>query len=232
MVIGFAKRLYRATVDSKYSTGFTWTAGAGLCWSLYQLIESPPTLLQTVIMVVVCYFLTDLISGLLHVVLDNPRSLEVPPLRSLASGFQAHHENPQTIFEMTLYNHLYVMHLPLTLFFVVLLPFHGSLYYLSYVVMVAMLHLMQMAHRWSHMPAEDVPVMVQRLQRAGLLLSYERHDVHHHPPYAKDFCIMTGMANPLLNVAVRRFGCSSHWWNAAFLAAGLLPLVTAFALTR
>jgi ubiquitin-conjugating enzyme E2 variant len=232
MISALAKRLQLSAGGMKYSTAPTWIASAALCWSLYRVVQSPPSLLQGVLLLVACFFLTDLISGLLHVVLDNPRSLEVKPLYKLAIGFQRHHENPATIFEMSLYNHLYVMHLPLAAFFVVTALLGHELYLLSYVVMFAMLHLMQMAHRWSHQPADDVPRPVAALQRAGVLLDKPHHDEHHTPPYSKNFCIMTGMADPLLNVAVRRLGGTSHWWNAAFLTAALTPAFIAFLLIR
>jgi ubiquitin-conjugating enzyme E2 variant len=232
MVTGFAKRLYAASAEKKYSTAPTIVAGGALCWSLYRVIASPPSLAQSVLLLAACYFLTDLISGLLHVILDNPRSLDVAPLHTLATGFQRHHENPRTIFEMTLYNHLYVMHLPLSLFFGVVFLLQQDIYHLTFIVMFAMLHLMQMAHRWAHSPVEDVPQVVRALQRRGILLRSAHHDDHHTPPYSKNFCIMTGMADPLLNLAVGRFGGTSHWWNAAFLGAALTPLIVAFALLR
>jgi hypothetical protein len=214
-------------MEARYSLKFTWCVLIGSCWSLYWIVQSPPTLAQCLALLVACYFATDLISGLLHIVLDNPRSLSIGLIRTLAQGFQDHHDDPSEIFEMSLFNHLYVMHLPLTIFFVAVLPFHDTLFYVVFLTMSAMLHLMQMSHRWAHLPVEEVPGAVRVLQRTRFLIGRQRHDQHHKPPYAKDFCIMTGLCNPPLNRLAKTFGVTSHWWGAAFLSACLLPLIFA-----
>jgi hypothetical protein len=219
-------------MEAQYSTKFTWGIAAAACWSLYWIAQSPPTLAQFFALLVFCYFATDLISGLLHIVLDNPRSLDVRFIRTLAQGFQDHHEHPSRIFEMSLFNHLYVMHLPLMLFFAAVLPLHSPIFYTAFLIMVGMLHLMQMSHRWAHLPVKSVPGPVRGLQRARVLIRGHRHDQHHKPPYAKDFCIMTGLCNPALNRVVRVCGVTSHWWGGVFLLTTLLPLIFAFALSR
>ncbi len=211
-----------------YSTLFTWLMGAGVLWSLWTLVQSPPPLLDALLLLGLCLLLTDLISGLLHVILDNPRSLEVPAIEGLAQGFQRHHEHPSRIYEMPLYQHLYVMHLPLTALFLVTIPFQESRLSVVFLGMVLALHLMQMAHLWAHLPPERVPGLVTRLQKAGILLSKPRHDKHHTPPYNRDFCIMTGICNPLLNGVVSVVGTTTHWWNAIFVAVALSPMATAW----
>lgn len=221
-----------STVKLGYSTAFTWVMVAGMGWSVWSLVQSPPPLLQSLGLLVMVLVLTDLISGLLHVILDNPRSLDVGPIRGLAQGFQRHHKNPAKIYTMPLYEHLYVMHLPLTILFFVVLPFGESLLHVVFLSFVAALHLMQMAHLWAHLPPERVPRLVRGLQRAHLILSKPQHDKHHTPPYDKDFCIMTGMCNRPLNVAVAVIGGTTHWWNAIFLCVAVTPLLVAFFLTR
>jgi hypothetical protein len=101
-----------------YSRAFTYTMSAGILWSVWTLAWSRPPFTDAVLLVAFSLIVTDLISGILHVVLDNPRSLELPSIRALAEGFQRHHENPTGIYEMPLYQHIYVMHMPLTLLFV------------------------------------------------------------------------------------------------------------------
>ena len=214
-----------------YSKLFTYTMGAALTWSVVSLVQTPPSLLDAFFVAFFTVFTTDLISGLLHVILDNPRSLEVGAIKGLAEGFQRHHDKPSSIYEMPLYQHLYVMHMPLTLFFLVVVPFHESLMYVVFISMCASLHLMQMAHLWAHLPPQELPGVVRALQKARILLSKPQHDKHHTAPYEKDHCIMTGMCNPVLNLATKTFGGTSHWWNAAFLAAALSPLAVAFGLS-
>jgi ubiquitin-conjugating enzyme E2 variant len=195
-------------------------------------VRSPPSLLTAVVLCSATLIITDLISGLLHVVLDNPRSLALPPIRGLAEGFQRHHENPGNIYKMPLYQHLYVMHMPLTLLFLVALPFHEAGMYLVFLSLVIGLHVMQMAHRWAHLPPENVGLAVRLLQKVNVLLGKHEHDNHHTPPYERNFCIMTGICNRPLNAAVSLLGPTTHWWLAIFLGTAISPLVLAFAVAR
>lgn len=218
-------------VSLGYSKAFTYTMGAGMLWSAWSILQAPPSPLVAISCVVFTFVVTDLISGLLHVVLDNPRSLALPPIRGLAEGFQRHHEHPARIYEMPLYQHLYVMHMPLTFLFVAIVPFGNAGMYVVFLSMVASLHLMQMAHLWAHLPPPHVPGGVRILQKAGVLLGKPRHDLHHTAPYDKDFCIMTGICNRPLNAAVAVLGPTTHWWLFVFALAAIAPLVFAFVLT-
>lgn len=215
-----------------YSKVFTYTMSAGIAWSAWALVRSPPALAHAVLLCALSLIVTDLISGILHVVLDNPRSLELPSISTLALGFQRHHENPSGIYEMPLYQHIYVMHMPLTLLFVAVLPFHASGMYVVFLSMVVGIHVMQMAHLWAHLPAERVPAVVRWLHRAHLIISKPKHDLHHRAPFDKDFCIMTGICNRPLNAAVALIGATTHWWLALFLLSAITPLVAAFILAR
>lgn len=208
----------------RHNNAYTWTMTAGIVWSTWFLIQSPPSGFDAVFLFLFCLLATDLTSGLLHVVLDNPRSLELAPIRVLAEGFQAHHRNPSGIYEMPIYKHLYVMHMPLTIFFLIVLPFREARMHFVFLSLVFALHLMQMAHLWAHLPLEKLPALVRRLQGAGILLRKSQHDVHHAPPFDKNFCIMTGMFNRPLNAAVSFFGATTHGWMPVFLVVAMSPL--------
>lgn len=204
----------------------------GMSWSTVVLVRSPPPLWVGLACAVFTLVATDLVSGLLHVVLDNPRSLSLGPIRGLAEGFQRHHERPSKIYEMPLYEHLYVMHMPLSLLFLVLLPFGNSAMHAAFLSMAVGLHLMQMAHLWAHVPPAQVPRAVRGLQSAGLLLDKPQHDAHHTAPFDRNFCIMTGWFNGPLNHWVERAGATSHGWLGAFLLVALSPLVLAYFLNQ
>jgi palmitoyl-[glycerolipid] 3-(E)-desaturase len=219
-------------VSLGYSKAFSYAMVAGMAWSAWALVQSPPSLLEACICIAFSFVVIDLISGLLHVVLDNPRSLELASIRVLADGFQKHHANPAGIYEMPLYQHLYVMHMPLTILFVAVLPFQNAGMYVVFLSMVAGLHLMQMAHRWAHLPPNRVPRVVGLLHKSRVLLRKSQHDLHHSPPFDKDFCIMTGICNRPLNAAVAFIGPTTHWWLAVFLLSALSPLILAFVLVE
>jgi hypothetical protein len=213
-----------------YSKAFSYTMAAGMAWSAWSLVRFPPALLDAIILFAFSILVTDLISGLLHVILDNPRSLAIPPIRGLAQGFQRHHQNPSNIYEMPLYQHIYVMHMPLTFLFLAVLPFQNAGMSVVFLGMVVGLHVMQMAHLWAHLPAERVPRTVRLLHGARLLLRKRQHDLHHTVPYDKDFCIMTGMCNRPLNAAVVLIGPTTHWWLAIFAFSAISPLILALLL--
>ena len=46
---------------------------------------------------------------------------------------------------------------------------------------------------------EDPPSLAAWLQRCGLILSKEHHDIHHASPYDTYYCITVGFWNPLLD---------------------------------
>ncbi len=52
-------------------------------------------------------------------------------------------------------------------------------------------------HKWAHMDAP--PAFVTQLQRTGLILSKEHHDIHHESPYDTYYCIMVGVWDPLFD---------------------------------
>lgn len=207
-----------------YSNKFTWIMTAASGWAVWRIIQDPPPLVDALIIVGLCFIITDLLSGLLHIILDNPRSLDIGPIKPLAEGFQRHHRKPEKIFEMSLYEHLFVMHLPLTIFAVVVLPFNDSHLFVAFLSMVGSLHLMQMAHRWAHLPPERLPVVVRVLQRIRVLLPKSVHDNHHQDPFDKNFCIMTGTFNGPLNVVVRNTSRFSHAWIGVFFLVSLIPV--------
>jgi hypothetical protein len=219
-------------VSLGYSKTFTYTMLAGMGWSVWTLINSPVPLADAALCAGFTLVVTDLISGLLHLVLDNPRSLQLAPIRGLAEGFQRHHRNPAKIYEMPLYQHLYVMHMPLTILFLVALPFQEARMHVVFLSMVVGLHLMQMAHLWAHLPSERVPKGVRWLQQARVLLTLRDHAAHHHEPFDRNFCIMTGLFNRPLNAAVALIGPTTHGWLAVFLMVALSPLLLGFGLSQ
>lgn len=52
-------------------------------------------------------------------------------------------------------------------------------------------------HCWAHQ--DRPPAWIAALQRAGLVLSPERHARHHRAPRTSSYCISTGWLNPLLD---------------------------------
>lgn len=198
-----------------------------LSFSLFRLYQSPPSIVLSISIIVFVYFYTDIISGLLHLILDDEKSLDIPLIRSLAEGFQRHHEAPNSIYEMSLYQHLYVMHLPLTIVYPLVLIFNRPAHHVLYIAIAIMLHLMQMSHRWSHQPRSAISQPLRFLQSAHILLSAPEHGTHHKSPFNTNFCIMSGWFNPCFNRIFNHLKISLNVWIYLFLTICLLPVLIA-----
>jgi hypothetical protein len=102
--------------------------------------------------------------------------------------------------------------------------------YAAYLCMVAMLHLMQMSHRWAHVPDEDRGGAITALQRVRFIIPFGAHAKHHVEPYERDFCIMSGLCNKPLNGLAALFGVRSHAWILAFLLTCFVPIASGLAM--
>ena len=210
-----------------YNNIYTYTMSLFTLVSTYMVMADPAEI-TTPFMIYTCLFYvfaTDLVSGLLHIVLDNKRSLEIPVIRPLAEGFQRHHINPKNIYQMSWYKHIFGIHLPLTFLFVVVLIVNSPKLYFSYVSLVLFMHLMQMSHRWSHTPVSMLSKPVILLQKMRILLTRKAHGVHHNGIYDSNFCIFNGYMNPLLNKLTTVFNRESHGWVFVFVISTIAMLI-------
>ncbi len=57
------------------------------------------------------------------------------------------------------------------------------------------------AHCWAHAPRP--PAAVRRLQRWRVLLPPEHHDRHHRPPFRRNYCVLSGRCDGLVERLVR-----------------------------
>ena len=67
-----------------------------------------------------------------------------------------------------------------------------------------MICMSQQFHAWSHMKKSDLEAQpmgaaVIWAQDAGLLISRKAHGAHHRPPFESNYCIVSGLWNPLLD---------------------------------
>lgn len=53
-------------------------------------------------------------------------------------------------------------------------------------------------HTWTHRPSK-APKIVRVLQETGVLQSAKHHAGHHRPPSDRNYCILTGWLNPMLD---------------------------------
>ena len=153
---------------------------------------------------VVAYAAADFISGFVHFLADNFGSPDTPILgKAFVTPFREHHIDPKGIlrhpFLIANGNNCLVAAPPLLLV-LLFVPVDSSLagyaigaFWLFFSMAI---FLTNQFHKWAHTDAP--PRIVVRLQRLGIVLSKEHHDVHHKSPFDTYYCITVGWWNPLL----------------------------------
>ena len=147
------------------------------------------------------WLLADLFSGLVHWALDTFGSVRTPVVGpAFIRPFREHHADPR---EMTRHDFFEVNGascfgcLPLLLLALFLDGFwHAALLFLSLGVLMA-----NQCHKWAHL--DEPPAFVRALQRNGLILRAEEHQLHHTAPYSSHFCTASGWLNRPLNFLLR-----------------------------
>jgi plasmanylethanolamine desaturase len=145
------------------------------------------------------FLAADFISGFVHWMADTWGRLDMPVVgKSLLRPFREHHVNPKAITE-----HDFIetnglncwISLP-GIWLVALVNPIGPWSFFGLATMlftVLFILLTNQAHKWAHM--DTPPGYVAFLQRMGLLLPPDHHDVHHKSPFNKYYCITVGWLN-------------------------------------
>jgi hypothetical protein len=219
-------------LDPAYPVEAVYLAGAITLYCMidlfYASLKQELSLGSVLAIVVGMYFFTDVISALLHVVLDNPYYLDPNNFFGLiekaAKGFQEHHLDTTLICRMSVFDHLAPMGISCVASFVIGYLVHNSKYLSTFQLSLTFwLCLMQMAHRWSHMTKEQRGPLVDKLQKLGVILTPAEHLKHHRNPYDCQFAIMSGLFNPIFNRIVAVFPPTRPEWIWAFVSACFVP---------
>jgi ubiquitin-conjugating enzyme E2 variant len=148
------------------------------------------------------YLLADFASGLVHWFCDTFFSEDTPLIGRLLIGpFREHHELPQRIAECRFIeqdtgNFFVLIPLLAVLLMRPALSMGGLLGAGIVLGLCAGSFVVNSVHRWAH--AEQAPRWVRVLQRAGLIISPERH-ARHHTTHDRSYCITLGWLNPPLD---------------------------------
>lgn len=157
------------------------------------------------LIVLLAYLAADFISGFVHFLADNFGSPEMPVIGpEFISGFREHHVDPAGIvahdFIDTNGNNSLVS-LPFMLLVWLVVPIEttagGYLFATFSLLLCLAVFLTNQFHKWAHIA--DPPAMAAWLQRRGVILSREHHNIHHASPYDTYYCITVGFWNPLLD---------------------------------
>lgn len=178
---------------------------------------------------VVSYAFVDVLSGLLHITLDNPAINHWPLIGPEAQSFQGHHYDPSAIARGGWFRFLQTVHagqLLATLPGLLHLRSGPLRMFLCWVNV--MIPFMMAAHRWSHVPPSVTPMLVKVLQFVGILITPEWHSVH-HAHFDSNFSILGGWTDPFLNLA-SRYILSPHnpAWAFSLVLWGVVPAILSY----
>lgn len=154
--------------------------------------------------IIVAYATADFVSGFVHFLADNFGSPETPVFgAAFIKPFRDHHTDPKGIlhhpFMIANGNNCLVSLPPLLLVHVAVPVTTSRNAFLlgSFTLFLSLaIFLTNQFHKWAHM--DTPPVCVAFLQRTGLVLSKENHDIHHTSPFDTYYCITAGWWNPLI----------------------------------
>jgi ubiquitin-conjugating enzyme E2 variant len=146
----------------------------------------------------------DLLSGLVHWAGDTWGSADWPIVgHAIIRGFREHHVDPLAItghdfVEANGSNCL--LSLPLLAIALGLGESRGALFVRTFLTALALgILFTTQIHKWAH--TREPPRGVALLQRLGVILSAERHALHHRAPFDGHYCITNGWLNSTLDRA-------------------------------
>eukprot|EP01117_Protostelium_nocturnum_P004704 TRINITY_DN1704_c0_g1_i1.p1 TRINITY_DN1704_c0_g1~~TRINITY_DN1704_c0_g1_i1.p1 ORF type:complete len:295 (+),score=74.49 TRINITY_DN1704_c0_g1_i1:102-887(+) len=148
--------------------------------------------------------LADIYSGLVHWGADTWGGLDTPFVgQTFIRSFREHHVDP---FRITVHDVIEtngdnclttVPVLGALTLFNVSSDSPSSIFIISFLVSTCIwISLTNQIHKFAHM--RKPPGWVSLLQDKGFILSRKDHQVHHHTPFDRYYCITTGWLNPVL----------------------------------
>jgi len=173
----------------------------------YNYNTEPMNILDYITIVVPAIYLSDLISGLIHLVLDV-NLLNINELSGITSEFLEHHVSPTDILKGPIvksFRQSVFVPIPLFLTIFNVVAKTKKKHILSQIVTCYSLSLIQPIHSQAHYmnhatqkQRESIRGKILAfLQDNHIILSPQEHKSHHIGLYDHNFCLINGWANPL-----------------------------------
>jgi hypothetical protein len=186
-----------------------------LATCVYGIVQAPNPLVLVATFVAL-YFYIDFYSGVLHVVLDNPRFVRLPLIGVPCVEFQWHHTFPYDISTRRLldvWGDLNVLLLVKSLFLFGICGFSPTTFMVAGVG-YSLGYANQFSHRLTHTAPRNRPKLAVWLQEHHVLLPPEVHHAH-HTNYEHAFPVLSGHSRGLIQ-AMLRFVPNGFPWLALF----------------
>jgi len=147
--------------------------------------------------------LSVLFSGLVHWAADTWGTLDTPVVgKTLLRSFREHHINPVRMTEHDLIeangdNCMAVVPALSIFSFIPLTNNLSTVFIVSFLLSTAFwVSLTNQFHKFAH--TKNPGAFITFLQNIGFILSKKNHNLHHHNPFDRYYCITTGWLNPIL----------------------------------
>ncbi|MCO4761533.1 MAG: fatty acid desaturase family protein [Myxococcales bacterium] len=149
------------------------------------------------------YVMADFCSGFVHWMADRYGTETTPFVgQNYVKPFREHHSDPKGMtyhdfIETNGNNSIVTVPLMASAWFISVDSSLGLFAFTALVSLAFWVFLTNQFHKWAHQ--DDVPALIARLQRAGIVLAADHHNVHHTAPHDKYYCITSGWLNPGLD---------------------------------
>jgi hypothetical protein len=172
------------------------------------------------------FFWYDFFSGLIHIVLDNPEFIKFPLIGTPCLEFQWHHHIPLDLSSKDFLETCGDLN---TVSCCLGAIYFGVLDLSSIGCCMACFKMLfayfgQFCHCMAHTPANRRPAWVEVLQNNGVMVSPLEHGVH-HKTYDDNFCIGSGICNPLITWCTKNMPANKYFWLISFLLCASLDVL-------
>lgn len=162
--------------------------------------------------------LGDLGTGIFHWSVDNYGSIHTPVVGTVCAAFQGHHDTPWTITFRSFANNVYkICYVTVPTMIALYFAHPGPQTQMFLALFINWWMLSQEFHKYSHM--KKPPSIIKFLQNNSIILSRKEHGLHHTSPFEGNYCILTGIMNPLLD----RSNFFRHLERIVFRITGNVP---------
>ncbi|KAL2621538.1 hypothetical protein R1flu_001743 [Riccia fluitans] len=189
-----------STPEHRLWVGVGAAAVLGMLTKAVIAAHSPEDMILIVTSMFAGYLLADLGSGIYHWGVDNYGNARTPIVGSQIDAFQGHHKRPWTITKRQFANNIHAIARPVAFTLAPFLALPGNPALDSFMgTFLGCVIMSQQFHAWSHMKKSQLPAFVVALQEKGVLVSRKMHGAHHRSPYNINYCIVSGIWNPILD---------------------------------